>query len=350
MKKSILKFSIIILLFVFFHLLLGNITYTSASNKKVSLKKVSISSIPNQIYTGKTIKPKLKLTYKGNTLKNNKDYSLSYKSNKKVGKATILIKGKGKYTGSIKKYFYITPSKTKIKSLTVYNGEASIKWNRVKYADGYIIYMSQSKNKNYKKIKTINSSSKLSYTKKGLNKNKEYYFKIKAFSYVGSKKITCPTYSNIRSGGGLLISEKLTASNSTIDRNINLKIASDRINGITLKPGQKFKWSHVIGILTEAQGYRKAIAYVNGDNVLSVGGGVCQVSSTLYQCAKNSGMKIIERHEHGKPVTYIESGEDATVTYGLRDFIFENNTSYTIKIFASTQGSSTICRFYKISD
>lgn len=350
MKKSILKLFIITLLFVFLHFLFGNMTYTFASNKKVSIKKVKVTSISNQMYTGKNIKPKINLIYKGTTLKNGKDYTLTYKSNKKVGKATIVIKGNGKYTGSIKKYFYIAPTKAKIKSVQVYNSEATLKWSRVKHADGYIIYMAKGKNKNYKIIKTIKSGSQLSYIKKNLDNKKEYYFKIKAFSKIGTKNIVSTQYSNIKSGGGLLISKKLTATNSPFDRNVNLRIASSKINGIVLKPGQSFTWSKVIGIMTQDQGYRKAIAYVNGENRLFVGGGVCQVSTTLYQCAKNSGMKIIERHEHGKAVSYIESGEDATVTLGLRDFIFKNTTSSTIKIFATAQGSSTICEFYKISN
>ena len=103
-------------------------------------------------------------------------------------------------------------------------------------------------------------------------------------------------------------------------------------------------------MLTEAQGYRKAIAYSNGNNILSVGGGVCQVSTNLYQVAKMANMKIIERYLHGKDVTYIENGEDATVSFGKYDFVFKNNKSYAIKIKACSYLNTTICELYKIGD
>lgn len=241
------------------------------------------------------------------------------------------------------------PQKTKITKVTVDNGKAIIQWKKVKNVDGYSIYMSKSKNGKYTKIKNIYGNKKTKYTKKGLNASKEYYFKIKTFVILKNKKLYSES-SNKKSGGGLIASKMLTSSSNSSNRNINLAIVSNRINGIILKPGQKFKWSKVVGILSEAQGYRKAIAYVNGNNVLSVGGGVCQVSTNLYQCAKETKMKIIERHEHGKAVTYIESGEDATVTYGLRDFIFKNNKPYAIKIVAGAYKNSTICQFYKIGD
>ena len=81
---------------------------------------------------------------------------------------------------------------------------------------------------------------------------------------------------------------------------------------------------------------------------MSVGGGICQISTNLYQCAKKANMKIIERHTHGKEVTYIKSGEDATVTYGLRNLIFQNIYKYPIKINVTTYENVTICKFYKI--
>lgn len=104
----------------------------------------------------------------------------------------------------------------------------------------------------------------------------------------------------------------------------------------------------MVGRLAKYKGYKDAIAYVNGNEQMSIGGGVCQVSTAIYQCAKKSGMKIIERHEHGKAVSYIKDGEDATVTYGLRNLIFKNTCKYPIKIVCYSYDSTTVCRFYKI--
>ena len=141
----------------------------------------------------------------------------------------------------------------------------------------------------------------------------------------------------------------MSTSNST-NRNTNLKIASSKINGTILKSGETFKWSKIVGELTPEKGYKTAIAYFNGNDMNAIGGGVCQVSTTLYQCAKISNMKIIERHTHGKDVTYIEAGEDATVSQNLKDFVFKNNKSYAIKIEADAYQNVTICRFYKMKN
>lgn len=241
------------------------------------------------------------------------------------------------------------PPKTKLTKVTVDNSKAIIKWKKVKKVDGYSIYMSNSKNGKYKKIKNIYGNKNTKYTKKGLKYGKEYYFKIKTFRLIKNKKVYSKA-SNKKSAGGVIASKVLTSTSNNENRNINLKISSKRINGIILKPGQKFKWSKIVGRLTEASGYRKAIAYFNGNDILSVGGGVCQVSTNLYQCVKRAKMKVIERHEHGKEVTYIQSGEDATVSQGYKDFVFKNNKSYSIKIVADSYENSTICRFYKIGD
>lgn len=244
----------------------------------------------------------------------------------------------------------IVPVAPKITHVSINNGKTTIKWKKVENADGYKIYMSTSKNGKYTRIKTIKNVNTVTFKKKGLSKTKEYFFKVSSFTYYNSKKVHSKTYSKIRSGGGLLASKTLTATNSPKARNINLKIATNKINGVTLKSGQRFNWWKVLGPLTKAQGYKKAIAYVNGKNYLSIGGGICQVSTNLYQCAKSIDMKIIERHEHGKDISYTEIGEDATVTYGLRNLIFKNNYPFAVKIIASANNSTTLCQIYKIGD
>lgn len=241
------------------------------------------------------------------------------------------------------------PQQTKITKVTVDNGKAIVKWKKVKGVDGYSLYMSNSKNGKYTKIKNIYGNKNIKYTKKGIDESKEYYFKVKTFIIVNNKKIYS-TSSNKRSGGGIVASKILTSTSNLVNRNINLKISSRAINGIIVKPGKKFVWSKVIGELSEAKGYKKAIAYVGESDTMSVGGGVCQVSTNLYQCAKQSKMKIVERHEHGRPVTYIKMGEDATVSQGQKDFIFKNNKSYAIKIVADAYENMTICKFNKIGD
>lgn len=241
------------------------------------------------------------------------------------------------------------PSKTKITSVYITNNKITVKWKKTKNIDGYIIYMSHSKNGKYKKIKTIKDTKTTKYTKKNINESKKYYFKIKTYITKKRKK-KYSKFSNIKTAGGLIVSKKLTALDSPVYRNINLQVASKKINGIILKPKQIFKWSEVVGQAKEEQGYTKAIVYINGVNNFSLGGGICQVSTTLYQCAKSSRMKILERHKHGKDVSYIKNGDDATVSFGSKDFVFKNNKNYAIKIRAYAQGRSTVCQFYNIGN
>lgn len=116
----------------------------------------------------------------------------------------------------------------------------------------------------------------------------------------------------------------------------NIKLASQKINGLKISPGEEFSFNNVVGRRTVEKGYEKAtiITRKNGKpkKGTGVGGGICQVSSTLYNAVEKSGLKIIERHKHSKVVSYVPKGKDATVTYGAYDFRFSNNRSYPIMI------------------
>lgn len=118
----------------------------------------------------------------------------------------------------------------------------------------------------------------------------------------------------------------------------NVKLAASSINGKILSPGESFSYDGTVGRRTSARGYLPAPAYVGGQTVDEVGGGICQVSSTLYLATLRSNLEIIERHNHGYTVGYVPNGLDATVYYGSLDFRFKNNTQYPIKISASISG------------
>lgn len=127
-------------------------------------------------------------------------------------------------------------------------------------------------------------------------------------------------------------STRYDASNK--NRGTNIELAANTINGKVLIPGEKFSFNSMVGNTTAAQGYKKAGAYSAGELVESYGGGICQVSSTLYNAVLYANLEVVERYNHSAVVSYLDPGRDATVSYGSRDFKFSNPRKYAIKINA----------------
>ena len=119
---------------------------------------------------------------------------------------------------------------------------------------------------------------------------------------------------------------------SSANRVNNLKTVTQKLDGFVIRAGKDFSFNRDVGPRTVKAGYRKATAFVNKKEVEVVGGGICQLSTTLYNAALALELPIKERHPHHKKVAYIEKGKDATVSYGSLDLIFENNTPYDIVI------------------
>lgn len=131
-------------------------------------------------------------------------------------------------------------------------------------------------------------------------------------------------------------STSFTSSNS--NRSTNIILAADKINGTVLMPGETFSYNQVVGQRTAAAGFKPAPAYLNGKVVQEYGGGICQVSSTLYNAVLYSNLEITERYNHGFKPSYVKPGLDATVSWGGPDFKFTNNRNYPIKILCDTSG------------
>lgn len=127
------------------------------------------------------------------------------------------------------------------------------------------------------------------------------------------------------------------------NRTTNLILASNKIDGMVLMPGETFSYNKIVGERTISEGYREAAIFVNGKTVDGLGGGICQVSTTLYEAALYANLEIIERRNHQLVPSYIGPGLDATVVYGLTDFKFKNNRNYPIKIISSV--SNGLCTF-----
>ena len=130
-----------------------------------------------------------------------------------------------------------------------------------------------------------------------------------------------------------------TPHNDNEKRNTNLTLACKALNGVVLQPGQTLSYNETLGQRTEAAGYQKAPAYSGTELVDSLGGGICQVSSTLYLCSLYAEMDIVDRVSHGYPANYMPVGLDATVSWGSPDLKISNPYSTPVKIVAeSTEG------------
>ena len=134
------------------------------------------------------------------------------------------------------------------------------------------------------------------------------------------------------------------------DRTNNLNLATKKIDGIVLSPGEEFSYNKIVGERTIAAGYKESKIYSNGQVVDGLGGGICQISSTLYNAVVVANLNITERHNHQFVTSYVEPGRDATVAYGSKDFKFINNRTYPIKIKMSVNSGVAKVEIYGIKE
>ena len=138
--------------------------------------------------------------------------------------------------------------------------------------------------------------------------------------------------------------------NDTKERYSNIKLACKTLDGTIVKSGDTFSLWNTLGCPTKEKGYRKAKAFTSdGDIKQSYGGGICQVSTTIYNALlKIDEIKITERHEHSRDVVYIKDGKDAAVSYKSADLKFKNNADYDIKLKASVKNNKVIIKIEKL--
>lgn len=123
---------------------------------------------------------------------------------------------------------------------------------------------------------------------------------------------------------------------SNRNRTNNVQIASNKINNVILLPGEEFSYNKIVGERTIANGFKEASVYTSSGVVNGLGGGICQVSSTLYNAVLLANLEVVERRNHRYAVSYVPLGQDATVAYGSIDFRFKNNRKFPIKIVSYT--------------
>ena len=129
-------------------------------------------------------------------------------------------------------------------------------------------------------------------------------------------------------------------------RTTNVLLATDFCNGVILMPGDVFSYNDTVGPRTYERGFKDATIYVGNSAEDGVGGGICQVTSTIYYAALRADLKIVERYAHSREVTYVPKGEDATVAWGSKDFKFENNTGFPMKVVTSHKSNNLTVKLY----
>lgn len=137
-----------------------------------------------------------------------------------------------------------------------------------------------------------------------------------------------------------------TETTANEKRNTNVRLAAEAINGTIVQPGEEFSFNKIVGPRTAEKGYQEAAAYNSGEVVQELGGGVCQVSSTLYQVAFRAGMNITYRRSHTFEPNYVTPGQDAAISWDYPDFRFVNTSEVAIGIRASYSNRKTTVAIY----
>ena len=197
----------------------------------------------------------------------------------------------------------------------------------------------------YKEETGLDFAISLDEAKKILEEDKE--------EYIIPLKVLYPqiTVSTLDEGAypNLLSTFTTRYGTADVNRNTNISLAAKSITNIVLMPGEEFSYNNLIGECSTKTGYKAATIYLNGELATGVGGGICQVSTTLYNTVLRANLEIVERRNHSLSVTYVPLGQDAMVSIGTQDFKFKNNRNYPIKVVATTAPGSITCQIYGLA-
>lgn len=165
---------------------------------------------------------------------------------------------------------------------------------------------------------------------------------------IGVTRVVYPVLSRDESNSySFLMSEYSTTYKvSETERTVNLETAVSAVNNIVLQPGDIFSFNQIVGKRTITRGYRTAKVIINGEFDDGLGGGVCQVSSTLFNAVLLSNLEIVERTNHSVKIGYVPVGYDATVQWNTKDFQFKNNYDFPVKVTMNCGKGRVWARIY----
>jgi len=134
------------------------------------------------------------------------------------------------------------------------------------------------------------------------------------------------------------------------NRSHNIELAVKAINNTVVFQGESFSFNNIVGIRTAEKGYKRAPVIVRGELAEDIGGGICQVSSTLFNAIDRAGLRVVERYSHSRSITYVPSGRDATVSWGGPDFVFQNMYDQPILIRSFAYNGALYITIYSSED
>ena len=242
---------------------------------------------------------------------------------------------------------FIKPAKAQLTSVTMKNSTLNVEWKKLDCTGYEIIYTTDSKFKKGLKTVKIKNSNKTKKAIKKLKKGKKYYVKVRAYAVYNGKKLYGSKSTMLSSYFSNVYSTYCSYYVNNKDRTTNLKIASKKINGTIIQPGETFDFNKVVGARTSSKGYKKAHVFTGGDGVaMGLAGGICQVASTAFNAALLANVQIVERHQHSQRVSYVPLGRDAAISGNVQNFKWKNNTKYAIKVGMTVKGGKITCTFY----
>jgi vancomycin resistance protein YoaR len=242
---------------------------------------------------------------------------------------------------------FIKPAKAQLTSVTMKNSTLNVEWKKLDCTGYEIIYTTDRKfKKGLKTVKIKNSNTTKKAIKK-LKKGKKYYVKVRAYAVNNGEKLYGSKSTMLSSYFSNVYSTYYSYYVNNKDRTTNLKIASKKINGTIIQPGETFDFNKVVGSRTSSKGYKKAHVFTGGDGVaMGLAGGICQVASTTFNAALLANVQIVERHQHSQRVSYVPLGRDAAISGNAQNFKWKNNTKYAIKVGMTVKGGKITCTFY----
>lgn len=242
---------------------------------------------------------------------------------------------------------FIKPAKAQLTSVTLKNSTLNVEWKKLDCTGYEIIYTTDRKFKKGLKTVKIKNSNKTKKAIKKLKKGKKYYVKVRAYAVYNGKKLYGSKSTMLSSYFSNVYSTYCSYYVNNKDRTTNLKIASKKINGTIIQPGETFDFNKVVGSRTSSKGYKKAHVFTGDDGVaMGLAGGICQVASTAFNAALLANVQIVERHQHSQRVSYVPLGRDAAISGNVQNFKWKNNTKYAIKVGMTVKGGKITCTFY----
>lgn len=224
---------------------------------------------------------------------------------------------------------------------SAYKGSNFIfKWEKTN-SDGYQIRYSKNKNMKGAKIKKITSGTQ-TLAKVKLNSKTNYYYQIRAYKRLNGKTFYGAWSDKKTTSFSNVYSSYSTTFSSPAGRTTNIKTACKYIDGTVLRPGEVFSFNQIVGQRTAERGFKVATVYSGQEVVEGYGGGVCQVSTTIFNAVLYANLEVVERNQHTMTVHYAPYGRDAAISWGTADLKFKNSTNENIKISAKVYNNSKV--------